>query len=223
MARASEISMFERIASLDYMMDESSIMRALRLAMIPILTLTPAWASSICATVTVHENYPLPRVQVKVVSMLEPSIHFAATTDDRGTACVDHLPEGTYSVEASRGGFVNSMYYPVRVLFPRNKSLYFRLPIGEVTEGPILQEVELSGTLAEAGGAAEGVKICLFDPGGGNPVVCTVTNDLGQYAIKLAPRIYRLELTRQQQKLDGRTIDLSVPGFYHDKLKIPER
>jgi len=32
------------------MMDESSIMRALRLAMIPILTLTPARASSICAT-----------------------------------------------------------------------------------------------------------------------------------------------------------------------------
>jgi hypothetical protein len=83
--------------------------------------------------------------------------------------------------------------------------------------------VELSGTLTEAGSAAEGLKICLFDPGGGNPVVCTATNDLGQYAIELAPRIYRFELTRRNQKLDSRTIDLSVPGFYHDELKLPAR
>src|SRR5882672_628169 len=118
-------------------------------------------ASSICAIIALPDGQPLRRATLKVASLDEPSIQHSAIVDSNGKACVPHLAEGFYSVEASASGFLNAKYYPVRVVFPDDMSFSFRLPFGEIREGMGLSEATLSGTLLDHGKPTDGVKICL--------------------------------------------------------------
>jgi hypothetical protein len=166
-------------------------------------------------------NEPLSRATLQAVSLADPAVRFESETDRNGHACLDHLPEGFFWVEATRSGFLHMRYYPVRVEFPKNTTLTFRLPLGEITEGMGLTDATLSGTLSDRGKPADGVTICLLTPAGLMPIACTVTNELGQYALeKIQPGNYRIELSRSQERLSLSTIDLSHPGVYRDRVKI---
>lgn len=180
-----------------------------------------ARASSICATIALPDGQPLHRATLKVISLGEPSIQQSAAVDSNGKACVPHLAEGLYSVEASAGGFLNAKYYPVRVVFPDDMNFSFRLPFGEIREGMGLSEATLSGTLLDHGTPSEGVKICLFEDDKPSPSACTVTNDLGQYALTVPPAVYRIVLTRLLQRVQTTTIDLSQPGYYRNRVSLP--
>src|SRR5258705_499436 len=107
------------------------------------------------ATIALPDVQPLRRATLKVVNLDEPSMQLSAPTDSNGKACVPHLAEGLYSVEASAGGFINAKYYPVRVVFPDDMNFSFRLPFGDISEG----------TLLDNGKPYDGVKICLFEGG----------------------------------------------------------
>ncbi|MBI3684004.1 MAG: carboxypeptidase regulatory-like domain-containing protein [Acidobacteria bacterium] len=179
-------------------------------------------ASSICATVSDPAGQPIRKAAVQIIHLLDPDARFSVVVDSKGRACAEHLPEGLYSVEAGSfgSGFLKVRYYPVRVVFPDDVDLSFRLPFGDIGEGGVQSEAILSGTLTDQGNPASDVKFCLFH--GDKPVAaaCTVTNGLGQYSLIVPPGIYRLELTPLAKRTQSRTIDLSSPGYYRNRVTV---
>lgn len=180
------------------------------------------WASNICTTVSLPDGQPLYRAEVKVLSLLDTNVRFSAWTDRDGKVCLNLLPESLYSVEASKPGFLNSRYYPVRILFPNDVDLDFRLPVGEIREGLLEEEVTLSGTLRKDGKPVDGVRICAAEKVRRLPATCATTNDLGQYVLTLAPAIYAIELTHLRHRIQTTTLDLTAPGQYRDRLTIAD-
>jgi hypothetical protein len=182
-------------------------------------------ASSICAMVNDPTGRPLRSAVIVVVNLLTPTANVSTGVAAAGKGCVEHLPDGLYSVEAGSPGssHLKVKYYPVRVIYPENINLSFQLPIGEVGEGLGLSEATLSGTLTDAGDPAEGIRICLFQDNQALPLSCTVTNDLGQYALVVAPGAYRLEVSQRQHETQIGTIDLSEPGYYRNRVSLPAR
>lgn len=178
-------------------------------------------ASSVCTTVVDPAGLPLPGAAVKIVSLLRVDKRFSVSTDQQGRACAGDVPEGLYSVEASLAGFLNVKYYPVRVSFPGGVNLSFQLPFGEITEGGVQAEAILSGTLEDKGKPLSGIKICLFDKTQTAPTGCTVTNDLGEYALCVPPGVYRLELSKLLHKITSIKVDLSNAGYYRNKVSFP--
>jgi Carboxypeptidase regulatory-like domain len=177
-------------------------------------------ASSLCAEVVDVTEAPLPNATINIVSLSDPSKRASAITGSNGKACVSQLPEGLYAVEAGLTGFLNVRYYPVRIEFPNNVHLSFRLPFGDIGEGGIEPDAIVSGTLEDAGHATSGIKICLLQHEGAVPTACTVTNDLGQYALTVPPGKYRVEVTRLSKTLFSGSLDLSSPGSYVNKLRL---
>jgi hypothetical protein len=145
----------------------------------------------------------------------------AEETDSQGNACFLKIPEGLYSVEVNLRGFLTAKYYPLRVSYPEMSGLTIRLPLSNVNEGGVAQEVTLSGTLRKNGEPAEAVSICLLRPNG-DQVACTITNDLGEYAIIAAPGVYQVELKPFSGDTYRSKLDLSTPGaLYRDRLSFP--
>jgi carboxypeptidase family protein len=180
-------------------------------------------ALSICATVTDLPGQPLRHAVVKIINLLQPDFRSSASVDSAGKVCLEHLPEGIYSVEASSSGFLNVRYYPVRLAVPDDVTLAFQLPYGEIREGLLQSEAILSGTLTDQNKPADAVRICLFESDKSIPSACGVTNDLGQYALTVSPAKYRVELTRSQVKIHSAMIDLSYPGNYRNEVTIPSQ
>ncbi len=180
-------------------------------------------ASSLCAEVVDPTDAALRRAAVNVTSLVDTTVHFSAFTGPDGTVCIDQLPEGLYSVDASLEGFLVVKYYPVRITYPQNVRLSFRLPFGEIKEGGVQPDAILSGTLRDAAGHPQGgIGICLFRE---NlvPVSCVETNELGQYALDVSPANYRIELSKQLRPLHSTMIDLTSPGFYRDRVFLPKK
>lgn len=92
-------------------------------------------ASELCVTVNDPEDLPLPHAWVNVTDRIAVKT-YNESTDSKGRTCLT-LPEGTYAVEAGLTGFLNVRYYPVRVTYPNPLNLTFRLPFGDITEGPL--------------------------------------------------------------------------------------
>jgi hypothetical protein len=180
-------------------------------------------ASSLCSTIIDLANQPLHGAKVTIVNLIKSERKYSAVADQTGKVCVNPIPEGTYSVEASLFGFMNVRYYPVRVAFPNDVNLTFQLPFGEITEGEISEEATLSGTLEGAQAPSPTVRICLFEERKQIPIVCTNTNDLGEYALIVQPGVYRLELTRLAERVQATTIDMSHPGYYRNRVSLPVR
>jgi hypothetical protein len=184
-------------------------------------TSTVALADAICSKVVDPGDRPLPNAALKIVDLSDATKHYVGQTDREGNLCISKIPEGLYSVEASLPGFLNVRYYPVRVVFPREVHLEFRLPIGYIGEGGIAPESVLNGTLKRGGEPAGGIKICLFDGASTTPSACDNTDDLGEYALTVAPGKYAVELSdRGKLKMPRRQIDLSVAGQYRDRLSL---
>jgi len=181
-------------------------------------------ADAICSKVVDPGDQPLPNAALKIVGLSDPARHYTGQTDREGKVCIGNIPEGLYSVEASMTGFLNVRYYPVRVVFPREVHLEFRLPIGYIGEGGIAPESVLSGTLKRSGEPVGGIKICLFEGNSTTPTACDTTDDIGEYALTVAPGKYAVELSdRGKLQMPRRPIDLSVAGQYRDRLSFDAR
>jgi hypothetical protein len=178
--------------------------------------------SSLCAKVTTLEPdmQSLPRATLEATDLDDPSIRYIATTDREGRACLEKVPDGLYSVEASAGGFMHVRYYPVRVASPRNISLAFKLPFGEVREGGVGADVIVSGTLRQSGAPLDGVRICLVREDKAEVEKCTDTNDIGQYALVITPGKYQVEIRRLQETIATSTVEFPAPGVYRNRLSI---
>ncbi|MBV8847779.1 MAG: carboxypeptidase regulatory-like domain-containing protein [Bryobacterales bacterium] len=178
-------------------------------------------ASSLCAKVVDIVELPLSNAVINVFGLDDPNNHFSAFTDPKGSVCISKLPDGLYAVEASLQGFLNVRYYPVRVTFPDDVNLTFRLPFGEIREGGLRQDAVLTGTLGDRAHPESDLRICLFPVGQFVPAACSATNDLGQYALLVPPGKYRVEFTKRQQTLSGTTLDLPSPGYYRNRVALP--
>jgi hypothetical protein len=178
-------------------------------------------ASSLCVTVVDTTDAPLARAVVNVVGLTHPANMYSGLTDPAGDACIDQLAEGLYSVEASLEGFLNVRYYPVQVAFPRDIHLAFTLPLGETHEGGIQPDAVVNGTLGSVEAPLSGIKICMYPSEKLIPIACTVSNELGQYALEVPPGRYRVELSRGLNSLRSTTIELLNPGDYHNKIAAP--
>jgi len=145
--------------------------------------------------------------------------------DPTGKACVEHMREGLYAVEAGSygSGFLKVRYYPVRISFPDDVNLFFRLPYGEVHEGGVESDAVVSGTLRDGVKPVDGVKICLFHGDKQVPALCTETNDLGQYALVVPPGTYRLEISNHNERIHVTKIELPVPGYYRDRVSLGQK
>jgi hypothetical protein len=90
--------------------------------------------------------------------------------------------------------------------------------LGEVSEGGLLDEAVVSGTLRLSGELSPAVKICIVERSGRPPVTCTVTDELGQYALSIPPGSYIVELFQRGKKIGTLPIDLPTGGYYRDRI-----
>lgn len=183
-----------------------------------------AMGSSICATVSDVTGRPMTSATVVVTNLQGPEVQSSTLVSPTGKGCIQHLPEGLYSVEAGSPGtgHLKVRYYPVRLVYPNDVDLSFELPIGEITEGLGISESTLSGTLTNENKPAEDIRICLFHDRQRAAASCTVTNDLGQYALIVAPGKYRVEVTERGGRSETTEIDLSDPGYYRNRVSLPK-
>ena len=179
-------------------------------------------SSSLCATITTEEpdREGLPRATLEIIDLNNPSVQYSAAANKEGRACVPKMADGIYSVEASSSGFMHVRYYPVRVAYPDNIDLTFRLPFGEIREGGIGTDVVVSGTLREKGVPLDGVRICLSRQDPTAVVTCTDTNDLGQYAAIVRTGKYRVELSRLNKSITVTIVDFPTPGIYRNLFTV---
>ncbi|MFN7919751.1 MAG: carboxypeptidase-like regulatory domain-containing protein [Bryobacteraceae bacterium] len=184
-------------------------------------------AELLCVDVIDPSDLPLPRAHVSVTPLTPGGERFDFETNESGKACLVEIPEGLYAVEVGLTGFLSARYWPVRIKFPNQQKLRFQLPIGEVREGPFTRESALSGTLREGAGPMVGARICLIPESGRAPLedcgTCQLTNSLGQYAFLIPAGKYRVEISPFGRPAVLSRIDLSSPGSYADRLKLPAR
>jgi hypothetical protein len=176
-------------------------------------------ASTLCVEVMDPANLPLPNAWVNIVGLATNKL-YTARTDRKGRACVSRLPEGLYSVESGLTGFLNVRYYPVRVTYPATHELQFRLPFGEITEGGLSQEATVTGTLKQGDTPVQSASICIFGLQEDTPITCTVTNDLGEYALSLPPKTYRVEVRISGGEIQRSKIDVSTAGSYRNLITV---
>jgi hypothetical protein len=174
-------------------------------------------AADLCATVLDITHLPLPSASVNVESLATGKAYLARA-DQRGTACLS-VPEGLYSVEASLTGFLHVKYYPVRATAEAKQNLIFWLPLGEIREGPFGGDSTLSGTMLSRGAPIESADVCVIGPGGA-PRTCTVTNDLGEYALVVPPGAYETEIRTRDGHVYRSRVDISTPGVYRNRLSL---
>jgi len=182
------------------------------------LTGSPALASVLCVTVMDYARLPLPSASLNATNLLTGKAYLARS-DKNGTACFSDIPEGLYSIEAGLTGFLRVKYYPVRVTSSAKEKLSFWLPFSEITEGGVDHESTLSGTLLSGGSPLESAEVCAIGAAGA-PRTCTVTNDLGEYALVLTAGVYQTEVHTRDEKIYKSKIDVSIPGIYRNRLSL---
>lgn len=176
----------------------------------------PLLASDLCVTVMDYSQLPLGSVFINATNLGTGKL-YTARTDTKGFGCVSEIPAGLYSVETSLKGFLHVRYYPVRVTPSVKQRLTYWLPFAEISEGGIAEDSTLSGTLIKEGGPVQAAEVCIVVGADRN---CTVTNDLGEYALVGAPAVYVAEIRTRDGKLYKSKIDMSTPGIYRNRLSV---
>jgi hypothetical protein len=174
--------------------------------------------SEICADIVDYSGLPLPNSSL-VATNLQTGKSFTTKSNYAGRACLGKVPEGLYSIEAGLRGFLNVRYYPVRVRFPDRPNLKFQLPFSEITEGGLGQDAILSGTLQDKDAPLEGAEVCVLQQDG-TRAACTITNELGEYALTVSPGSYKGEIKAANGKVYRSIINLSRPGLYRNQFAL---
>jgi Carboxypeptidase regulatory-like domain len=183
-----------------------------------LLSPTAALATDLCAVVMDYARLPLPSASVNVTN-LTTGKSYAVRSGKDGTACLSGIPEGLYSVEASLTGFLHVKYYPVRTVALAKQTLSFLLPFAEVTEGGLGQESTLVGTLLKGGVPVGSAEVCMIGVTAA-PRTCTVTDELGEYALLGPAGVYITEIRTRDGQLYKSKVDLSSPGVYRNRLSL---
>lgn len=178
-----------------------------------------ACAATLCIKVLDPADLPLPDATVAAIN-LQTTKAWHGRTDEAGLACIPKVPEGLYSVEAGLTGFLNVRYHPVRVAAATTHKVRFRLPFGEISEGPIAQEATLSGTLRRGENAVQNARICILSSESGASVSCATTDDLGEYAIIAPIGRYTLEVQLHRGAVQRSNVDISRPGLYRNIVSV---
>ena len=193
--------------------------RSISLTALVLGTVTALTGSQLCIKVLDETGSPIPSAHVRLFNFDSGRVDLRST-QEKGVACFLNIPEGVYSVEGSQQGFLSVKYYPLRVVYPASNELTVRLPLGEVSEGRVDNDVTLNGTLMRGNQPAIGVNICLITKDK-KTIACVVTNTLGEYVLLIPPGIYQVELTSRAGPIQKSEIDLSAPGsVYHNRLSI---
>lgn len=187
------------------------------IAVIFLLSFSAA-GSEICANIMDYARLPLPSALLNATN-LTTGKSFVTLSDKEGTACFSSIPEGPYSIEASLAGFLHVRYYPVRAVSSSKQKLLFSLPFAEISEGGVGDESTLSGTLLKGGSPVELAEVCMVGAAGA-PKTCTVTNELGEYALVGPAGVYRTEVRTRDGKLHKSKVDISTPGIYRNSLSL---
>jgi len=167
------------------------------------------------------ENYVgLSNANVTLRNLADPGTSFAATSDKAGAFSFAEVPDGEYSLEASRRGFVGVRYSPVRVRYPRpiEKDLILRVAPGN--EDGIQFQAEVVGELKINDKRLSHTKVCLKSEARER---CTVTNGIGQYYLAVEPGRYDVLISVDNGESVRQVIDLPVAGEYRDKIKVGVR
>jgi hypothetical protein len=134
--------------------------------------------------------------------------------------CFADIPEGPYAVEAGSGiGHMNVRYYPVRVGTARTMELTFHLPSGENSEGPVVNEAFLSGTLRVGDNPIDWATMCLTKRDSLGIPICVRTNDLGEYAVDVDPGLYDVEICTKKLVFKS-VLDVRSAGFYRERIAV---
>jgi hypothetical protein len=179
-------------------------------------------AAEICAFVGNWDGHRLHGVRVSAVSLVTNK-RYEARSDSQGRVCFSDIPEGPYAVEAGTGGvgYLNVRYYPVRVGTERTMELTFRLPAGENSEGPmIVNEAFLSGTLRVDDKPIEWANMCLTKRDSLGIPICVRANDLGEYALDVAPGLYDVEICTENKLVYKSVLDVPSAGYYRERISV---
>jgi len=176
-------------------------------------------ASTLCLRVSDYGDMPLQGAWVNIVNLQSNKL-YTERTDPDGRACITQIPEGLYSVETGLTGFLNVRYYPVRVKYPAVQQLQFRLPFGEINEGPLVQEASIAGTLKQGDTPTKGVTICIFQVERDTPLTCATTTNLGEYAFSLPPGMYIAEVRLPGGETQRSKIDVTTAGSYTNLITV---
>lgn len=178
------------------------------------------FGSELCVTVMDAVPLPLPHASVNATN-LATGKPYVAQADRGGRICLSNIPEGLYSVEAYDTGFMHVRYYPVQITAAAKTDLSFALPLGYVSEGAIGDEATLSGTLLKAGSPVTGADVCV-STAARTPRFCTVTNDIGEYALVVPVGEYDAQVsTRDGTGMTYRLkVDVSTAGVHRDLLSL---
>ena len=198
-----------------------SIFRMMASVCLTVVAQMGLFGGTICSTVIDPGGLPLPNASTKILGLLSAPVRFSGLTDQSGKVCLTAVPEGLYAVEISLTGFLNVRYYPVRLLARNTANLTFTLPFGYIGEGGVVPESLVSGSLRRVDIAVSGVKICLFASDRSIPEACDITDDLGEYAISVAPGVYWVEISERGKQIQPRRrLDLSTPGRYRNRIGL---
>jgi Carboxypeptidase regulatory-like domain len=181
-------------------------------------------ASTICGVAANQLGEPLKGAVITVVDLASSERHVSRDSDAEGKACVQGVPDGDYSVEASAAGYMHVAYYPVLVHSPDEITLSFRLLIGSfdpLRSTYVGTDATVYGTLTTGANPAANVKICLFEGSRVDAPKCVNTNDVGQYKLVVPARQYRAELTPLHGRPYTATLDLTNPGYYRNRISLP--
>ena len=180
----------------------------------------PLQAASICVRALDYAELPLSGAFV-IATDLHSDRRLTGLTDKNGVACLQAVPEGLYSVEVGRAGFLNVRYYPVRVAPEISPTLQFRLPFGEITEGLLVSEATLSGTLRRGTVVVSGAEICLSAVSTETQVSarCALTNDLGEYVIIVPPGAYTATIRVGREMRADQRIEMPSAGTFRNLIQ----
>jgi hypothetical protein len=145
----------------------------------------------------------------------------SSQTDSGGSYSFPELPDGEYSVEATLRGFVGVSYKPVRIYFPAQVRRDFVLAVAFVGGDAVYASSELVGELIWKGARVPRANICLFRLDGPYRPTCTSTNGLGQYYLDVPPEKYNSTVSGDGGLSVSQSLDLSTPGEYRNKIKLP--
>jgi len=178
-----------------------------------ILTSSACLGAEIRGIVRDEARNHLPGAVVTARSVLREGEVFRGTTSKDG-AFVVAVPFGSYSLEASLGGFVTGRHTPVDVSRPV-AHWNFTLQIGAGTEGGIEPGAHLTGILRSRDRRYPGAVVCLTDT---RERHCATANSLGEYDLVVDPGKYSAEVRLEGRTLWTQQIDASRPGDYKDVI-----
>lgn len=212
------------LASLEFLRGSTGMRVAklrVRIVMVALLIVVArASASRLCVKVTDEAELPIPETLIRIIELKTTHSHEQHTNED-GRTCFTEIAEGAYSVEASRQGFLNAKYFPLHVAPVQTATLTIRLPIDQVVEGRVTEDVIVSGTLTQRDAPFSNVNIC-FRSMKDRRRSCVTSDRIGQYFITLRPGVFEIELRSDSKVLRKLRVDLTTPGgVYHDILKLP--